>query len=301
MGSLASIGRQLNGQFRRGEWICPCPLGCGYELNLRETPDGNVLAYCLGGHKFAEILPVLIECGLNDIDDVDIDDVDGYDGAIASAGRRLSDKTKIHLARRTYEHFAQAIGTLVQVYLLSRGILIVPEVLRFGWCTHRHFRPERFPVMATLIVDIDGHPIGIHLTYLRFDGSDKIDVADKSDQRECRGKIGGGTIRLAPYEPGRELIIAEGIETTLSAMQIFGLPGWSAVFAGGLKTLELPPEVREIVIAADNDESGIGWDNALAAEERWLAEGRSVRVVIPPVPGTDFNDVLRGRNGRSDR
>jgi hypothetical protein len=25
---------------------------------------------------------------------------------------------------------------------------------------------------------------------------------------------------------------------------------------------------------------------------RWLAEGRRVRIAIPPEPGTDFNDVL---------
>ena len=38
-------------------------------------------------------------------------------------------------------------------------------------------------------------------------------------------------------------------------MQIFGLPGWSAVSAGGLKALNLPPDVRRVIIAADNDPS----------------------------------------------
>ena len=75
-------------------------------------------------------------------------------------------------------------------------------------------------------------------------------------------------------------------------MQIFGLPGWSAVYAGGLKTIELPPDVRRIIIAADNDVSGAGQRNALAAYDRWTAEGRSVRIKAPPVVGDDFNDVL---------
>ena len=75
-------------------------------------------------------------------------------------------------------------------------------------------------------------------------------------------------------------------------MQIFGLAGWSAVYAGGLKTIKLPPSVRRIVIAADNDLSGVGQRNALAAYDRWTAEGRSVRIVAPPVVGDDFNDVL---------
>ena len=54
----------------------------------------------------------------------------------------------------------------------------------------------------------------------------------------------------------------------------------------------LPPEVRRIAIAADNDASGVGQRNALAAYDRWTAEGRSVRIVAPPVVGDDFNDVL---------
>ena len=75
-------------------------------------------------------------------------------------------------------------------------------------------------------------------------------------------------------------------------MQIFGLAGWSAVYAGGLEDLELPPDVRRIVIAADNDVSGVGQRNALAAYDRWTAEGRSVRIKTPPDVGDDFNDVL---------
>ena len=50
--------------------------------------------------------------------------------------------------------------------------------------------------------------------------------------------------------------------------------------------------MRRIVVAADNDASGVGQRNALAAYNRWTAEGRSVRIVAPPVVGDDFNDVL---------
>jgi putative DNA primase/helicase len=56
--------------------------------------------------------------------------------------------------------------------------------------------------------------------------------------------------------------------------------------------MELPPIVRRIIIAADNDPNGVGQRNALAAYDRWTAEGRSVRIVAPPVVGDDFNDVL---------
>jgi hypothetical protein len=81
-------------------------------------------------------------------------------------------------------------------------------------------------------------------------------------------------------------------------MELFGLPGWSAVFAGGLKTIELP-EARRVLIAADHDEAGR--QCALAARGRWVAEGRAVRVKVPPISGQDFNDVLLGRRRNAAR
>ena len=95
---------------------------------------------------------------------------------------------------------------------------------------------------------------------------------------------------------GVELIIAEGDRDLLSPRrELSDLPCWSAVFAGGLKTTQLPPDVRRIVIAADNDVSGAGQRNALAAYDRWTAEGREVRIKTPPEVGDDFNDVLSKR------
>ena len=47
-----------------------------------------------------------------------------------------------------------------------------------------------------------------------------------------------------------------------------------------------------VIIAADHDASGAGKEAARAAAQRWLAEGRRVRLAMPSKPGTDFNDVL---------
>ena len=92
----------------------------------------------------------------------------------------------------------------------------------------------------------------------------------------------GGAIRLAEHDPGVELIIGEGIESTVSPRRrSLVWPGWSAVFAGGLKTRRAAADVRRIVIAADNDVPGAGQRNALAAYDRWTAEGRSVRIKMP--------------------
>ena len=182
----------------------------------------------------------------------------------------------------------------IAVYLRARGIGLTSPVLRFHeQAPHR--LGIRLPAMLAPVVDIDGEQIGVHMTYLHRDGGGKANLP-KEFQRECRGVIHGGAIRLAEHDPDAELIVGEGIESTLSAMQLFDLPCWSAVFAGGLKTLELPSTVRAVIIAADNDASGAGQRNALAAYDRWIAEGRSVRIKSPPAAGDDFNDVLLKRS-----
>ncbi len=59
--------------------------------------------------------------------------------------------------------------------------------------------------------------------------------------------------------------------------------------------LALPPGVRAVIILADHDASGAGERAAYAAADRWLAEGRRVRIALPREPSADFNDVLQGR------
>jgi putative DNA primase/helicase len=78
-------------------------------------------------------------------------------------------------------------------------------------------------------------------------------------------------------------------------MQLHGLPGWAALSACGIKNLALPPEVRRIAIVADNDHNCTGWRAAVAAARRWIFEGRRVRIDLPPIPGSDWNDVLISR------
>jgi len=73
------------------------------------------------------------------------------------------------------------------------------------------------------------------------------------------------------------------------------MPAWAALSTSGLVALALPPIVRRVVILADHDANGAGERAARAAAARWLAEGRLVRLALPPEPGSDFNDVLVGR------
>ena len=280
--SAAGIAHQL-GAIRQGNnWRVLCPRGCGYALSLSDREGGGLLLHCFGGCTFNEIELALVEYGLLDGDDGDVSHV-----SRPVIGQR-DDPARIAHARQIYD--SGAWDERIAVYLRARGIGLTSPILKFQEETS-HRLGARLPAMLAPVVDVSGEQTGVHLTYLRGDGGSKVDLP-KEFQRECRGVIRGGAIRLIPFDPGVELGLAEGVETGLSFAELFDLPCWSAVYAGGLKTLEIPSTVRRIIIAADNDVSGAGQRKALAAYDRWTAEGRSVRIRIPPNAGDDFNDVL---------
>jgi hypothetical protein len=246
------------------------------------------LAFCFGGCAFDEIMSALVEYGL--LDDDDDDDLHVSRGVTVC---QRDNTERIAHARQIYD--SGGWDERIAVYLCSRWIHLTSPVLRFSEQTP-HRLGARLPAMLAPIVNVDGEQIGVHLTYLRHDGSGKADLP-KEYQRESRGLIHGGAIRLLPFNSDFALLVSEGVESGLAASELFGLPCWSAVYAGGLCSLVLPSEMRRIVIAADNDASGVGQRNALAAYDRWTAEGRSARIKTPPKTGDDFNDLLLAARG----
>jgi putative DNA primase/helicase len=293
MAGVATIARNLGGERGGANWRAPCPLGCGYPLSLAAGEDGRLLAHCFGGCDYREIEVALVEYGLLDDDEFEA----SQSVAVCQPRRDPADEARrIDYARRLYE--SAAPDPLIDTYLSLRGITIRSSVLRFS-PRYRHRLGVELPAMVAPVVDVDGEQIGIHATFIKADGSGqafpKPRKGEPDFRRQCNGVIRGGAIRLASHDPNQALLVAEGIETTASAMQISGFPGWSTVYAGGLLTVALPPEVRRIVIAADRDVTGTGQRNAVDAGRRWRAEGRAVRIVLPETVGQDINDVLAAR------
>lgn len=187
---------------------------------------------------------------------------------------------------RIWRETVCATGTIVETYLRSRAITLpVPPSLRFHPRTLHTPSKNWLPAMVAARTDRSGSVVAIHRTFLRFDGRGKAGV---EPQRMDLGSKRGTAIRLASELP--ELVIGEGIETTLSAMQATGRPGWAAGSAKDLAAVELPDAVRSIIILADGDDVG----NAAAndAARRLIRESREVRIVRAP-KGQDFNDILR--------
>ena len=195
-----------------------------------------------------------------------------------------------------HETLPVAPGTVVERYWLSRGLALpIPATVRASRSWLRHPEGGKRPAMVALVEHVEFGPVAVHRTWLQTDGAAK---ASFRNPRLSLGPIGGGAVHLAEAREDAPLVIAEGIETTASVMLAMGWPGWAALSAGGIERLVLPPMpmAASVIIAADNDLNGVGERAARCAAERWLAEGRRVRIALPPCPGSDWNDVLLNKD-----
>ncbi len=126
----------------------------------------------------------------------------------------------------------------------------------------------------------------IQRTFLRCDGRGKANV---SQPKLSLGAMRDGAVCLGPAGP--VLGIAEGVESGLSSMQLFGVPTWCSLSASRLDRLWLPPEAVEIHVFGDN--GAPGHEAAERAAEAYQAQGRRVVVRFPLDQFGDWNDALQ--------
>lgn len=254
---------------RNYELLLHCFSGCSFSKILRAI-DSNAGPNALGKGWSLGVLPCAAK-GSNALT--------GKRGLLRRGEGREARNCAIAL--RIWSESQSMSGTPVERYLCARRITITPPAcLRFH-PSLRHPSGKYIPAMVAAVSSVSGDITAVHRTYL---------LPRLKTDKLMLGPCAGGAVRLAPV--AAKICIAEGIETALSAMQMSGLPSWAALSTSGVRSIRLPPEVREVVICADGDEPG--HKAARTAAVRLTHEGRIVRIAEAPV-GSDFNDVLRGR------
>jgi putative DNA primase/helicase len=181
-------------------------------------------------------------------------------------------------------------GDPVDRWMHSRGVgmSIYPDCLRTATGARYSGPPVSFhPAMLAKDSDTAGNLVMIHRTYLTLDGAK---AAVDKPRMFCQGTVPpGSAVRLAV--PSGLLGVAEGIETAIAAMRLFGVPTWAALNEGLLQKFEPPTGIERLIIFGDNDISGIGQAAAYALAAR-LAERLQIEVRLPDDSGEDWNDVL---------
>jgi putative DNA primase/helicase len=284
-----SIAKALGGRQAGGGWMASCPAHDDRtpSLSIRAADNGKVLVRCHAGCDQERVIAALRAQGLWGEDSQRL---------VLRTDRRTpaerkpdqGDAQRSEAALAIWQSAKPAPGTLVETYLASRSIdLPPPDMLRFH-PDLKHPSDGVWPAMVALVTNgLNGTPQAIHRTYLARDGGGKAPV---KPQKMMLGPCRDGAVRLA--RPGDVVMVGEGIETCLAAMQATGTPGWAALSTSGLRGLDLPESVHDVIVLADGDEAG-----EVAARDcavRWKRQGRRVRIARPPW-GTDFNDLLKGR------
>jgi hypothetical protein len=282
-----NIAKALGGHKVGSGWTARCPAhdDSTPSLSLRDG-NGKVLVRCHAGCDQDAVIALLRANGLWPSNNAYQDNRTSHS---ASSDRREPDHEedkRSEAALKLWQSTRPAAGTLVETYLRSRGLRLVPQpVIRFH-PNLKHPSGKTCPAMIALVTHGSRNlPVAVHRTYLARNGIGKAPV---DPQKMMLGPCRGGALRLG--EPLDVLMVGEGIETCLAVMQQTGQPAWAALSTSGLRNLELPRGVRDVIVLADGDDPGEA--AALDCALRWKREGRRVRIARPP-KGMDFNDLIR--------
>lgn len=191
-------------------------------------------------------------------------------------------------------------------YIENRGLVLFqgenlcPRDLYFHPALHYWHDGKDYgnlPALVAIVRSVYGKPITLHRTYLTESGQKAaVPEVKKLMSPVIPGTTRGAAIQLYPAE--NELILAEGIETALALHLSLNKPCWACISAGGLEAVQLPEQVKRVIIGADNDKSGAGQKAAYELANRLIKEvrGIQVKIIIPEHIGTDWLDVFNGED-----
>ncbi|MBX9934306.1 MAG: toprim domain-containing protein [Methylobacterium sp.] len=203
-------------------------------------------------------------------------------------------------ARRLWAITKPLAGTLAEAYLRNRGIADLRNCGSLRFHPRCYYRGDEedprdrvrdaWPALIASVRDLGGKLTGVHRTWLNPSGKDKAPV---SNPRRAMGHLLGNGVRFGVAD--EVMAAGEGIETMLSLRQVMPtLPMTAALSANHLAALELPPTLRRLYLARDDDPAGRGAVETLATRAR---EAGIEAITLDSALG-DFNEDLR-KLGRS--
>jgi len=277
------IVEALGGSWSRSKGMCCCPAHPDRTPSLSITLGKRaILVHCFAGCTNEAVIQAMARIGVR-IADL----FDGSGGPIAIEPRvDITDRN----AFRLWLEASALAGTPAERYLAGRGIAVSSPDLRFH--PRMPLGPKgavRFLAALVAAVRNDAGVLALNRTFLDPD-NDRL--ASFEQPKRSLGSPGSGSVRLA-FPRGGRLGVAEGVESALSAMQLFGIPCWATLGNERFGLVTIPESVRELHLFVDNDAGGrLAEERALEAHAR---EGRRIVTRAPQRHGDDWNDELMRR------
>lgn len=297
--SLREIVRAFGGDLyaggRRASIPAPGHSTADRSVSLR-LAEGRVLVHCFGAADWREVLDALRQKGL-------IDDDNALTGVAGLPARRTghepTDRDRIAAAERLWSEGRPLAGTLSERHLRRRHIrralpgtdalrhhpaVPIAAYRRRGWTQ---------PALLAAIRDLAGAVTAVEVTYLDRDG------ARARRLKVPRKTIGvvrpGSAVRLD--SPAADMLVGEGVFTTLSASARFARPGWALLAIRNLAAWTPSAGVRRVLIAGDRGPYGEA--AAAGLRDRLAALGLEAEVALPDPPFGDWNDVAAAEAARA--
>ena len=294
-GAASKIAEALGGSLvpdAKGNFLCSCP--CPGHADFRPSlslcdREGKVLLHCFAGCRQQDVIAALQRLKL----------WSGRPSQNAHATRPATPAKPAQPPRATdslkpwRDASPIVAGSLIELYLRNRELEIPAGApLRYAPALWHWPTKTRYPAMVALIARYDGSPVTSHSTFLSHDGR-KADIEPVRLFSAGANPSGSG-IWFHGLGSRLELVIAEGLETALSAARLCDAEAAVATLSThGMRTLVLAEKTRRpIRIFADNDRAGHGLAAARDLYRRLRSEGREVLVTVPDDVGADANDIL---------
>jgi len=278
-----NIVEQLGGTWSRSKGMCCCPAHDDRTPSLSITLGKRaILVHCFAGCSNEAVMQGMARLGVR-ISDL----FDSPGGPIVSEPR---EDVADHNALRLWREAAILAGSPAERYLSARGITVASSDLRFH--PRMPLGPRgavRFLPALVAAVRNDAGILALNRTFLDPD-TDRLAAFEQP--KRSLGSPGSGAVRLA-YPRGGRLGLAEGNESALSAMQMFGIPCWATLGNERFGLVTIPQSVRELHLFVDNDAGGLLAEER--AREAYACEGRRIVTRRPERAGDDWNDVLLRR------
>ena len=286
-GRWIDIFRALGIDVREDGKHGPCP-SCGGKDRFRfDNKEGRGDYYCSG-------------CGAGDgfilVEKVMSTDIRGameaVSNVIGSCQKNTVPKEKpisAGIFRKMFVESSPATGSdLVGLYLQSRGLSTIPTMLRYSKaCWDSETKKDQRAMLAVVTLP-DGTASTMHRTYLDVEGG-KLAIEQPKKLMPVLVKGKGGAIRL--MEPVEGLIgLAEGIESAIAASEDMNIPVWAAVSTAMMEAFDPPPDIKCVVIIADNDRNYAGQKSAYVLANKLVKKKIDAIVHVPDIPGQDWLD-----------